>query len=74
MSKLVWIVNYYTSSNPSNPRYIEFADNFMKEGYDVITFNSSVSENVDFLSGNFLEKEYYGKKFIHVKSPQYVGN
>ena len=71
---LVWIVNYYTSSNPSNPRYIEFADNFMKEGYDVITFNSSVAENVDFLSGNFLEKEYSGKKFIHVKSPQYVGN
>lgn len=74
MKKTVWIVNYYTSSNPSNPRYIEFADNFMKEGYDVVTFNSSVAENVEVTSGNFLVKEYSGRKFVHVKSPQYVGN
>lgn len=74
MRKLVWIVNYYTSSNPSNPRYIEFADNFMKEGYDVITFNSSVAERIEVTSGIFLEKEYSGRKFVHVKSPSYVGN
>lgn len=74
MRRIVWIVNYYTSSNPSNPRYIEFADNFMREGFDVITFNSTVAEKVEVTSGNFLEKEYSGRKFVHVKSPQYVGN
>lgn len=74
MKKRIWIVNYYTSSNPGNPRYIEFADNFKAEGYDVLIFNSSVSEGVEVSSGNFLEKEHSGRKFIHVKSPDYVGN
>lgn len=74
MKKRIWIVNYYTSSNPSNPRYIEFADNFIAKGYDVITFNSSVAEKIDITSGNFLEKEYSKKKFVHVRSPKYVGN
>lgn len=74
MKKRIWIVNYYTSSNPSNPRYIEFANNFSAEGYDVITFNSSVSENIDIPSGLFLEKEYSGRKYVHIKAPVYVGN
>lgn len=34
----VWIVNYYTKPDCSNPRYLEFAKHFKSKGWDVLTF------------------------------------
>ena len=73
--KCIWIVNYYTSSpeKTSNPRYPEFATAFMKEGYDVITFNANTNEGIDF-EGKFKDVWYGDHHFVHVKAPQYIGN
>lgn len=72
----VWIVNYYTGTpeNVSNPRYLEFADYFMQAGYDVTTFNSSKASKTDDQQELFFHKQYEQFKFVHVKSPRYVGN
>ena len=78
--KLIWIVNYHTSSPElaTNPRYLEFAHYFQKVGYDVITFNSSVKHEMDIDlipdGSKFYEKQYGEYRFIHVKSPHYKGN
>ena len=74
MGKRVWIVNYYTErpGAVSNPRYLEFATNFLLAGYEVITFNSSLSARADF-EGKFQEKYYGQHHFIHVKAPKYGG-
>lgn len=71
MSKTIWIVNYYTGTpeNVSNPRYIKLAAHFMNAGYNVITFNHTF-EGED----SFQRKQYGEYKFIHIKSPYYVGN
>lgn len=75
--KKIWIINYYTSSNPSNPRYKEFAVAFMKAGYDVTTFNSTMAE-LEFKDGCindlFIDRTYDDNHFVHVKSPEYKGN
>lgn len=72
----IWIVNPQTGSPKSfaNPRYIELAKYFMQEGYEVITFNSSTREGIDILKGKYLEKDYDGSRFVHIKTPAYVGN
>lgn len=74
MGKRVWIVNYYTErpGAVSNPRYLEFAANFLLSGYEVITFNSSLSARADF-KGGFQEIYYGPHHFIHVKVPKYGG-
>lgn len=75
MKKCIWIVNYYTSS-PSkthNPRYLEFAKEFMEQGYDVVIFNSSVTERMT-MSTPYVEKRYGKYHFVHIKSPSYKGN
>lgn len=71
MAKLVWIVNYYTASPEaiSNPRYLQLAHHFMKDGYRVITFNHT------FEGDEVFQRKKYGEyDFVHVKSPYYVGN
>ncbi len=76
----VWIVNYYTGSPEtlSNPRYVQFARKFMDTGYDVVTFNSSLSaktiEEQTTLGKLFLERSYGEYKFVHVNAPAYKGN
>lgn len=80
MSKCIWIVNYYTSSPElaSNPRYLEFASFFQKQGYQVLTFNSSVKHGTSISlvpkGMRFLRKQYGEFDFVHIKSPRYVGN
>ena len=80
MAKTIWIVNYYTGApgKTSNPRYLELAKHFMKEGYDVITFNSAFSHesglNIDLGDKSYTEHEYNGYKFVHVSAPSYQGN
>jgi glycosyltransferase involved in cell wall biosynthesis len=75
--KKIWIVNYYTSSNPSNPRYNEFSDALMKAGYSVTTFNSTTVEQEfkrDYVKELFIDRTYGNNHFIHVNSPKYEGN
>lgn len=74
--KIIWIVNYYTASpeKVSNPRYIEFASSFLLAGYGVVTFNSTMAEGNDNTRKIFTDASYGAYRFIHVKSPKYVGN
>lgn len=76
MKKKIWIVNPQTGSPKSfaNPRYIELAKYFMQEGYEVITFNSSTREGIDIPNGKYMVKDYDGFRFVHIKTPAYVGN
>lgn len=80
MAKTIWIVNYYTGTpkSVSNPRYIELAKNFMAAGYNVITFNSTMRCETELSEEDkqnmFVERKYDGYKFVHVKSPHFVGN
>lgn len=68
----VWIVNYYTSPNCSNPRYLEFARLFKAKGWDVLTFYANYNGlETDPL---FIKRKEGGLDFVHVKAPHYVGN
>lgn len=68
----VWIVNYYTSPDASNPRYLEFAKHFMEKGWDVITFYANwKGEETDLL---FEKQKVDGLDFVQVKAPHYEGN
>lgn len=71
MTKLVWIVNYYTAppEKTSNPRYLQLAHYFMKDGYKVLTFNHTFEGEETFQCRRYGEYD-----FVHVKSPRYVGN
>ena len=68
----VWIINYYTTPDCSNPRYLQFAHYFQKKGWDVTTFNANYtcSESEPL----YVRKQYGEYDFIHVKAPHYVGN
>ena len=76
MGKRVWIVNPQTGSpsKAANPRYLELAKYFMEAGYDVTTFNSSQREGISIPNGKYLEKQYDNYKFVHVYTPDFVGN
>lgn len=68
----VWIVNYYTSPDCLNPRYLQFAKHFMSKGWAVTTFNANFTgdEKVP-----LFERKLYGEfDFVHVKAPHYKGN
>ena len=68
----VWIVNYYTSPDCSNPRYLQFAKHFMEKGWKVTTFYANFnSANSDSL---FKRESVNGLEFVQVKAPRYVGN
>lgn len=68
----VWIVNYYTSPNCSNPRYEQFAKHFTAKGWEVLTFyanyNGAEAEPL------FTRETVNGLEFVRVKAPHYVGN
>lgn len=76
MGRKVWIVNPQTGSpeKAANPRYLELAKYFMEAGYDVTTFNSSQREGITIPNGRYLEKQYGDYKFVHVYTPDFVGN
>ncbi|MBQ9722829.1 MAG: glycosyltransferase family 4 protein [Bacteroidales bacterium] len=68
----IWIVNYYTSPNCSNPRYLQFARHFMARGWDVTTFYANWKEaDTEPL---FKQETVDGLDFVRVKAPHYVGN
>lgn len=72
MVKRIWIVNYYTSPDCSNPRYLEFAKHFMANGYEVLTFYADWKREED--APLFEREEVNGLYFVRVKAPHYVGN
>ena len=68
----IWIVNYYTSPNCSNPRYLEFAKYFVASGHEVLTFyaNHNVGKSDPLFNRNTIN----GLDFVEVKAPHFVGN
>lgn len=75
----IWIVNYYagTPTTAGNPRYLKLAKHFMEAGHEVTTFNAGrtakVSDN-EFNRGGFIERQYDGLRFVHVRVPGFKGN
>lgn len=68
----VWIVNYYTSPDCSNPRYLQFAKHFMSRGWDVTTFYAKYDgADTDPL---FKREKVNELNFVQVRAPHYVGN
>ena len=72
MAKRIWIVNYYTKPDCSNPRYIEFAKYFMAQGWEVTTFYANYwwDENIS----SFERRVVDGLDYVQVRAPHYVGN
>lgn len=76
----IWLINY--SAMPpkleSRLRTIKFAHYLLKFGFDTTIFSSSVMHNmeIDLIDdgSKFIEKEYDGIKFIHIKTLKYKGN
>ena len=68
----IWIVNYYTSPDCSNPRYLEFAKHFMAAGHEVLTFYGNWKLEAD--APLFERQNVNGLDFVRVKAPYYVGN
>ena len=68
----VWIVNYYTSPDCSNPRYLQFAKYFMAKGWGVTTFYANYS-GAD-TEPLFKKETVNGLDFVQVRAPHYVGN
>ena len=67
----VWIVNYYTSPNCSNPRYLEFAKHFKAKEWDVVTFYANYWEEQ---TSQFEEIKQDGLDFVKVKAVNYGRN
>lgn len=75
----IWIVNYYagTPATAGNPRYLKLAKHFMDAGHEVITFNAGRTAKIgdgEFKDGNFVERQYDGLNFVHVRVPDFKGN
>lgn len=75
----IWIVNYYagTPETAGNPRYLKLAKHFVEAGHEVVTFNAGSTANIadnEFQDGNFVERQYDGYRFIHVRVPHFSGN
>ena len=68
----IWIVNYYTGPDCTNPRYLVFAKHFMAKGWEALTFyanyNGTEAEPL------FTRETVNGLEFVRVKAPHYVGN
>lgn len=68
----VWIVNYYTSPDSANPRYLEFAKHFVEKGWEVTSFYANFRSEET--SPKFIKEQIGGLDFVQVKAPRYVGN
>lgn len=68
----VWIVNYYTCPDCSNPRYLQFAKHFMAKGWEVTTFYADYQGDEN--DPMFEREEIDGLDFVKVKVPHYGGN
>ena len=68
----IWIVNYYTAPDCSNPRYLEFAKHFTAKGWEVVTFYADW--NGEDTVPLFERQVIGGYNYVKVKAPHYVGN
>ena len=68
----IWIINYYTSPNCSNPRYLEFAKYFRSVGHEVLTFYANY--NSEDAAPLFRRETVNGLDFVEVKAPHFIGN
>lgn len=68
----IWIVNYYTSPDCSNPRYLQLAKYFTEYGWEVTTFYANYQNNVN--AALFDRQQVNGYEYVRVKAPEYVGN
>ena len=68
----IWIINYYTSPNCSNPRYLEFAKYFRSVGHEVLTFYANY--NSEDAAPLFRLQTVNGLDFVEVKAPHFIGN
>lgn len=68
----IWIINYYTSPNCSNPRYLEFAKYFRSVGYEVLTFYANY--NSEDAAPLFRRETVNGLDFVEVRAPHFIGN
>ncbi len=68
----IWIVNYYTRPDCTNPRYLEFAHHFMAAGHEVLTFYANYwgDETVPLFQRSTVD----GLDFVEVKAPHFAGN
>ena len=64
----IWIVNYYTKPDCSNPRYLEFAKYFMDKGWKVITFYANYWEEQ---GSQFEMTRENGLDFVKVRAANY---
>lgn len=75
----IWIINYYagTPETAGNPRYLKLGKYFMDAGHDVIIFDAGPMANISVKAFNndfFIERDYNGICFVHVRVPEYKGN
>ena len=68
----IWIVNYYTRPDCTNPRYLEFARHFMAAGHEVLTFYANYWG--DESAPQFQRSTVNGLDFVEVKAPHFSGN
>ena len=68
----IWIVNYYTAPDCSNPRYLEFAKHLTAKGWEVVTFYADW--NGEDIVPLFERQVIGGYNYVKVKAPHYVGN
>lgn len=68
----IWIVNYYTRPDCTNPRYLEFARHFMAAGHEVLTFYANYWG--DESAPQFQRSTVNGLDFVEVKAPYFSGN
>ena len=68
----IWIVNYYTKPDCTNPRYNELAKNFVVAGHEVLTFYAN--HNSEETAPLFQRNKVNGLDYVEVKAPQFKGN
>jgi len=79
-NKTIWIVNFHTAPPDFalNPRYISLIKYLKDYGYNIIVFSSSYLRRFDRdliqEKKTYIEVEYNGIKFVHIKSPKYKNN
>lgn len=80
MVKTIWIVNYYSASpdDVGNIRHVEFAKHLQVEGWNVRVFSAiyNIEKQQELFDRDeiFVNKDYNGLKYTHIRVPSYVGN
>ena len=80
MKKKIWLINQYAMPPKYESRIqtLKRAEYLIKYGYDVTIISGSYLHNTDInlINDNrkFIEAEYDGIKFIHIKTNNYKGN